>query len=220
MRALAGVAGSMMSDILSLIPKSWLVSAGAALLLVIVIVGGACAWQGYEAGFDKARAEGAASLAAERRDRAEENAARALAVADAERAARVKLEQAVARSTLLDRELRATRDQLAAERKRFNQRIANAAQAAAATCTGLPAEWVRLYNDELGSGGEPPDASGLPSLSVGASGASPGAVSRVSPDASLTTPADILAHARDYGGYCRDMKAQLNALIDAVEGGQ
>ncbi len=34
----------------------------------------------------------------------------------------------------------------------------------------------------------------------------------VQPDA-LTTPEDVLAHVRDYGGYCRRLEARYRALI-------
>ena len=37
-------------------------------------------------------------------------------------------------------------------------------------------------------------------------------------DAGLTTPEDVLAHIRDYGGYCRRLEAGYRALIDYEKG--
>ena len=35
----------------------------------------------------------------------------------------------------------------------------------------------------------------------------------------MVSPEDLLAHARDYGGYCRNLRAQAEALL-AVEKGR
>lgn len=35
----------------------------------------------------------------------------------------------------------------------------------------------------------------------------------------MARPEDLLAHARDYGGYCRELRAQAEALL-AVEKGR
>lgn len=209
-----------MSSVLSLLPKSWLFACGGILLLALVAVGGFCAWQGYGAGFERAEALGQASLAAEKQDRAEENVARALAVAKAEREARQKYEEQVARNAALDSQLAEAKSVLVAERKRFNQRIADAAIAAANTCAGLPAEWVRLYNEAYGAGGVDGIEGGVPGGASQTSGASSGSGSRLSQPEPLTSPADILSHARDMGQEYQELKAQLNTLIDAVDGGK
>ena len=31
-------------------------------------------------------------------------------------------------------------------------------------------------------------------------------------------PEDLLAHVRDYGGYCRSLRAQTEALLSVTEG--
>ena len=208
-----------MSKVLSLIPKSWLLSCGGILLLVLVAVGGVCAWKGYNAGFERAEALGQAALATEKQERAEENVARALAVAEAEREARERYEAAVARNAELDLQLAAVKSTLATERKRFNQRIADAANAAANTCTGLPAEWVHLYNEAYGAGGIDGIEGGLSGGASQTPGANAGSGSRLPQSESLTSPADILSHARDVGQEYQKIRAQLEALIDAVEGG-
>ena len=57
----------------------------------------------------------------------------------------------------------------------------------------------------------PPELARLPEAPPGA-GVRSGASVMVSPE-------DLLAHARDYGGYCRNLRAQAEALL-AVEKGR
>ncbi|MDH1055613.1 lysis protein [Aquipseudomonas alcaligenes] len=74
------------------------------------------------------------------------------------------------------------------------------------------AGWVRDFNLALGAG--------LPATGGGAATAGPAQAAWPAPgtDAELlesgVTPADILAHAQDYGRWARNNLAQLNALLD------
>lgn len=144
--------------------------------------------------------------------------ARAEAVAEAERAAREKLEKETARVASLSAELSDARATLARERKSFNARLQAVSVAAAHNCAGLSADWVRLYNEALGlarPGGGPagPDAdSAGPAAAPGQTGP---ARAGLQPNA-LATPEDVLAHVRDYGGYCRGLESQLDTLARAV----
>ena len=211
--------GCIVSSFLSLVPWSWRIAGISVLLLLLAAAAGIGAFAGYGEGYAKANALGAAALAAEKEDRQKEDTARALAVAQAEKTAREKLQQAVAKADELETRLITAQTTLATERASINKRIADAAKNTAATCAGLSADWVRTYNDALlGPGGQPGDQEAHPTLAQGAAKQSAGAVPRLSPGKSLTSPADILAHARDYGQWCRRNTSQLNGWIDLSEG--
>jgi hypothetical protein len=74
------------------------------------------------------------------------------------------------------------------------------------------AGWVRDFNLALGAGLPATGAGTATPGTAQAAWATPGA------DAELlesgVTPADILAHAQDYGRWARNNLAQLNALLD------
>lgn len=219
MKRPAGARGCSVNSLLALIPWPWRIAGIAALLLVVGMAAGAGVWRGYQKGYAAAKIKGEAALAEEKRDRAEENAARALAVARAEEKARRDLESAVKASAAIEANLLNVTATLAAERNTVNKRIADAAKAAAATCSGLPADWVRAYNDALlgpdsSAGSQKADSAGA----QGPARSSAGTVPRLPQGQSLTSPADILAHARDYGNWCRRNTAQLNGWINLSEG--
>ena len=94
------------------------------------------------------------------------------------------------------------------------------AEEASRHCAGLPAGWVRLYNEALGLAPAAPEAS-APAAGIGAPAGSASATGAgVRSGASvMVSPEDLLAHARDYGGYCRNLRAQAEALL-AVEKGR
>ena len=144
--------------------------------------------------------------------------ARAEAVAAAERAAREKLEKETARVAALSAELSDARKKLAKERQNFDARLQKVA-AARRDCAGLSAGWVRLYNEALGlaagSGGGPGSESADPAGTVQNTGQAGTARAGVRGDA-LATPEDVLAHVRDYGGYCRGLENQLATLVRVV----
>lgn len=145
--------------------------------------------------------------------------ARAEAVAEAERAAREKLEKETARVASLSAELSDARKKLAKERQNFDVRLQKVAFAARRDCAGLSRDWVCLYNEALGlaagadngPGSENADPAGTAQNAGQAGPARAG----VRGDA-LTTPEDVLTHVRDYGGYCRGLEVQLATLARVV----
>ncbi len=186
-------------------------------LLAILAACLCCMAFGYARGFGAAEARGRVLLAEQSEACARGRQAQAEASAEAERALRQRLEAEAARMSALAGELSETRSRLDSERQAFNRRMARVAKDASNHCPGLPDGWVRLYNQALGlaSGSHSPS-----SAAPGADEASHGsftAGSGVRPDTSpLASPADLLAHARDYGGYCRSLRAQAEALIAAA----
>ena len=145
--------------------------------------------------------------------------ARAEAVAEAERAAREKLEKETARVASLSAELSDAHKKLAKERQNFDVRLQKVAFAARRDCAGLSRDWVRLYNEALGlaagadsgPGSQDTDSAGTAAPTGQAGPAETG----IRGDA-LATPEDVLAHVRDYGGYCRGLEVQLATLARVV----
>ena len=186
---------------LSKIP-SWLWA-----VLVCVVIYGAGVWRGL----DVVTEEYEAKIATMNATHAEQERARAEAVAAAERRAHDALVAATARGEKLARELAAKNAELDAERASVNRRIRDVSEAARRDCAGLSAGWVRLYNEALGL------ADSGDSAAHDAPGSAGTARAGVQPDA-LATPEDVLAHVRDFGGYCRKLEAGYRALVDFMEG--
>lgn len=151
--------------------------------------------------------------------RAEEERARAEAVAAAERQAHEAFVAATARGEKLARELAAKTAELDAERTSVNRRIRDVSKKARRDCAGLSLEWVRLYNEALGlgTGHSAGNEGSAPGGAHDAPGSAGSAGARVQPDA-LATPEDVLAHIRDYGLYCRRLKAGYRALTTLYNG--
>ena len=151
---------------------------------------------------------------------AEQERARAEAVAAAEKNARERLAAETARGEKFARELAVKTAELDAERASVNRRIRDVSEAARRDCAGLSDGWVRLYNEALGLAPAAPEAS-APAAGIGAPAGSASATGAgVRSGASvMVSPEDLLAHARDYGGYCRNLRAQAEALL-AVEKGR
>lgn len=149
---------------------------------------------------------------------AEQERARAEAVAAAEKNARERLAAETARGEKLARELAAKNTELDAERASVNRRIRDVSEAARRDCAGLSAGWVRLYNEALGlgSGHNAGNEGSAPGGAHDAPGPPGAAGARVQPDA-LATPEDVLAHVRDYGGYCRKLEAGYRGLADYIK---
>ena len=180
-------------------------------VLVCVVIYGAGVWRGL----DVVTEEYEAKIAAMNATRAEEERARAEAVAAAEKNARERLAAETARGETFARELAVKTAELDAERASINRRIRDVSEKARRDCAGLSLEWVRLYNEALGLAGSYHSAGNEGSAPGGAHGASglPGtAGTRLQPDP-LATPEDVLAHVRDYGLYCRKLEAGYRALI-------
>ena len=165
---------------------------------------------GYMHGRDTAEEEAKAKIAAIQAVHAE-------AVASAERSARERLAESAALADRLQADLVNKNQELDKERREFNRRLKDVSETARRDCAGLGADWVRLYNEALGldnRSGNEASAPGKPADSSRSAGTSRAGVQ---PD-TLTTPEDVLAHIRDYGGYCRSMEAAYSALIEYERG--
>ena len=185
-------------------------------VLVCVVIYGAGVWRGL----DVVTEEYEAKIATMNATHAEQERARAEAVAAAEKNARERLAAETARGEKFARELAVKTAELDAERASVNRRIRDVSEAARRDCAGLSAGWVRLYNEALGLAPAAPEAS-APAAGIGAPAGSASATGAgVRSGASvMVSPEDLLAHARDYGGYCRNLRAQAEALL-AVEKGR
>ena len=193
---------------LSKIP-SWLWA-----VLVCVVIYGAGVWRGL----DVVTEEYEAKIAAMNATRAEEERARAEAVAAAEKNARERLAAETARGEKLARELAAKTAELDAERASVNRRIRDVSEKARRDCAGLSLEWVRLYNEALGfgAGHSAGNEGSAPGGTHDAPGSAGTAHAGVRQDA-LATPEDVLAHVRDFGGYCRKLEAGYRGLVDYIK---
>lgn len=151
---------------------------------------------------------------------AEEEKARAEAVATAEKNARERLAAETVRGEKLARELAAKTAELDAERASINKRIRDVSEKARRDCAGLSLEWVRLYNEALGlgSGHSAGSEGSAPGGAHDAPGSAGAARAGVRQDA-LATPEDVLAHVRDFGGYCRKLEAGYRALTTLYNDG-
>lgn len=160
-----------------------------------------------------------ARIAALAQEISEKEKARAEAVATAEPGRRERLEKETARVASLSAELSDARQKLAKERQTFDARLQKVAVAARHNCAGLSRDWVRLYNEALGlaagAGGGPGSQDADPAGTAAPPGQTGPAGTGVRGDA-LATPEDVLAHARDYGGYCRGLESQLGTLARVV----
>lgn len=157
-------------------------------------------------------------IAALAQEVSEKEKARAEAVATAERDARERLEKETARVAALSAELSDARKKLAKERQTFDARLQKVALAARRDCAGLSRDWVRLYNEALGlagSGGGPGGEGADPAGTAQNAGQAGPTETGIRGDA-LATPEDVLAHVRDYGGYCRGLESQLATLVRVV----
>ena len=178
----------------------------------------AAAWgTGYRAGYgraDDARRAEVAELSA----RLEAwKAEQAKAWAEAEKAAREASEAATARANTLAAKLDAAKAAQTAKTRDITRRIPHAT--AGLDCV-FNADFVRLYNEAIGcaagrAGGGAVSQADDPAGPAGTTGTAPAAGAGVR---RAVTPADILAHIRDYGARSQAMEAQIGALIDLVGG--
>lgn len=180
--------------------------------LMSVIAGGA-ATAGFA--FNYAKALGDTDLANLKTQQADE-------AATAANENRLLLLQQVARVNEAEALLYATIDQYAEEKRQLQERIPHVTTqyipAPGAAAKPVPhcmftAGWLRDYNAALG----------VPAPKARATNAAAEKTARPTPgtDAELlesgVTPADILAHAQDYGEWSRTNLAQLNELLDLRE---
>ena len=194
-----------------------LAKAVIAVLLAALAFGG-----GYRTGYGRADATRRAEVA-ELTARLETwKAEQAQALAAAERTAREQAEAATTRANGLAAKLDAARKAQAAKIRDITRRIPHAT--AGLDCTFGP-DFVRLYNEAIGcaagraGGGAMPETRN-PAAAAGKAGAAPAAGAGLR--RCVVTPADILAHIRDFGARSQAIEAQLGALIDltAVAGSQ
>ena len=136
-----------------------------------------------------------------------------------ERDHNLQLLQQVERANQAEQRLLGQQDQHTADAQQIEERIphvtTNYRPAPTAPAVAIPrcvftAGWLRDYNLALGvpAPGTASAAPGSPQTPWAAPGSD---AERLESGA---TPADILAHAKDYGRWARDNLAQLNALLD------
>lgn len=187
----------------------------AALGLACVLSAAGAGSVAYGFGFRYAESLGAKGLS----DLKSKHAEQALA---AESANRLQLIQQVARANESESLLFNLMDQYAKEKKQLQERIPHVTTqylpAPGAAAQPIPrcvftAGWLRDFNTALG----------VPAPGPGTTAVKPAQAPWATPgtDAELlesgVTPADILAHAQDYGLWVRGNLAQLNALLDLQE---
>lgn len=163
-------------------------------VLAVGLLCAACCAAGYVRGFGIAETRGRVLLAEQAEASASEREALAVAAAEAERLARQRLEAEIERAAAIAGELSETRNRLAAERQAFTRRMDRVAEDASRHCAGLPAGWVRLYNEALGLAPAAPEAS-APAAGIGAPAGSASATGAgVRSGASvMVSPEDLLA---------------------------
>jgi multidrug efflux pump subunit AcrA (membrane-fusion protein) len=182
---------------------------GLGAVIVLGLLLAVATWRGYRAGYEAADTTRRAEVA-------ELQNAHAQALADAEAQARHRLEAALVRAHQLEGRYMAARKTIRRQAQKLtNQRITHASNTADGACRFGP-EWVRLYNEAIGAGaGNRGDAvSAAAPGPAGNATAAPGPETGVFQGGEAVTPADILAHIRDYGRRNKEMEAQLNALIE------
>ena len=189
-----------------------LAKAVIAVLLAALAFGG-----GYRTGYGRADAARRAEVA-ECSARLETwKAEQAQALAAAERTAREQAEAATNRANSLAAKLDASKKAQAAATRDITRRIAHAT--AGLDCTFGP-DFVRLYNEAIGcaagrAGGGAVSQAASPAVAAGAAATAPAAGPGLRPVRAVT-PADILAHIRDFGARSQALEGQVNALIDLV----
>ncbi|OLN30431.1 putative archaeal coiled-coil protein [Desulfovibrio sp. DV] len=191
--------------------NKWVWAALAALVACALAFG-----TGYRTGFEKADAARRAEVAELSAQAETWKTEQAKAWAEAERKAREELEAATNRVNALAGKLDRAKRESTAKIKDITRRIPRAT--AGLTCNFGP-DFVRLYNEAIGAagragGGAMPEA-GAAAAVAGAPDAAPAVGPGLRPVRAVT-PADILAHIRDFGARSQDMEAQLDALIDLV----
>jgi hypothetical protein len=190
----------------------------ALLLGVISVLIALCAASSiaYGVGFRYAAAIGEARLASLTSKHAEQ-------ARQAASDSRVQLLQQVTRANQAEALMLSQMDQHAKDKQQLQERIAyvtshylptaNAAPVVIPHCV-FTAGWLRDYNAALGV----PTAAASTVTSGAGQAASTAADANAELLESGVTPADILAHAQDYGQWARNLASQVMALLTAREG--
>ncbi|WP_181297012.1 lysis protein [Pseudomonas sp. Q2-TVG4-2] len=186
-------------------------------LLACMVCASAAGGIAYGFGYRHAEALGAASLS----DLKEKHAMQASETAEANN---VSLQQQVTRANLAEQQMFAALDRLGTEQQPIQERIPHVTSTyrpePAAAPEPIPrcvftVGWLRDYNAALGVPGA------LAGPVTGPAGPAPWAAPGT--DAELlesgVTPADILAHAQDYGRWARSLASQVTGLLSARETG-
>jgi hypothetical protein len=195
---------------MSLLLNKWVLGTLAVMVALALAFG-----RGYRAGFERADTARRVEVAELRAILDGWKGEQAKAWAEAERHAREELEAAQARATALALRLDGAKREHAAKVRDITRRIPHAT--AGLDCAFGP-DFVRLYNEAIGAAagrpgdGAVPQAAG-PAPVAGAPDAAPAVGPGLRPIRAVT-PADILAHIRDFGARSQSLEAQVNALID------
>lgn len=177
----------------------------------------------HQQGYAKAKAEGERALEQLRGTHLALDLERAQGAAESAKQGAKKLQDEQARNDLLasdlaelQRTLRKTTDRLNGEIDRVNDLYRDAldAQPKPLPACVFTAGWVRLYDDATGA-----VAAGMPAAADPNRTAAQVAEGRAAEQLnSGISQRDVLAHHVRYAEQCRSTAAQLDALIDAVEG--
>lgn len=183
-----------------------------ALVIVAVVLVYLYGQSKWTEGYEQAAAKGVAALSAPKTQQAE-------AALEASNQAQSDLLRQVTRAQAAEESLFQQFGMHADEVKQLQERIPHVTTQYKASVAAAPqpiprcvftAGWLRDYNTALG----------VPAASSATAAGAPAKAASATPgtDAELlesgVTPADILAHAQDYGRWARDNLAQLNALLD------
>lgn len=155
--------------------------------------------RGYGKGYGEAEAKGEAKyakLVAEYKGAQAESLAKAL-----DRAAKL-----TEQGNKISAQLITTRAELTDARAALTRRIPDATAHLSPACV-FDAGFVRLWNDLLGLPAARAAQAADPGGTAGGAPAPAAPGAGVQPDEPVATPADLLAHLRDYGQYCREAAA-------------
>lgn len=177
----------------------------------------------HQQGYAKAKAEGELALEKLRGTHQAHDLERTKAAADSAKQGAKQLQEEQARNDQLasdlaelQRTLRKTTDRLTGEIDRVNDLYRDAldAQPKPLPACVFTAGWVRVYDEATGA-----IAAGMPSAADTSRAAAQVAEGRAAEQLnSGISQRDVLAHHIRYAEQCRSTTAQLDALIDAVEG--
>ncbi len=202
--------------VLSVLRSNWFwIALSAVLYSAAVVIHGSAS---YDRGYATARAEGDAALLNLQLQHTNE---RAQSLQDS----MVQYKQQIARADQAEQLMQQTQQQLADAQRQLQERIPHVttvyrpapdvAPVAIPRCV-FTRGWLRDYNAALGAD--------LPATRTSGSAAVAEEAPRTAPTAdtelleSGITPADILAHAQDYGRWALGNAAQLHQLLDLQEG--
>lgn len=173
-------------------------------VLPLAVVG----YLGYDLGQTRASGEYQVKLASLQASHAESTALHAQQTAANLAAADTRYRELNRLAHQVGVELLQTRGQLAIAQRQLQKRIPHATQSDGSRFTGLGPDSLQLYRAALGYT-DADFASDLPAADAGAAAAA----SQAAAAAPGLPPADLLSHAADYGQWCQQLAAQVQAFI-------